>query len=277
MLDYIEETLRMFNKVAPKDSGTKVSVAPKDLFITNDKCDKLEPNIKETFHSLVAKIFFATKRARPDTGTAISFLATRVREPDKNDWKKLVHLMKYLHGTKEMPLILSANGSGVLKWHVDGSYTVHPNMRGHTGGEPTMGQGCPISTSTKQKLNTRSSTESELVAVDDLMPSILWTQQFLKAQDYSVRENIILQDNKSAILLEKNGKASSSKRTKHISVCYFFVTDMVKKDRVFIDWGPTDAMIADFWTKPEQGAAFARNRDLIMGKSTPTQVARKPD
>lgn len=277
MLDYIEETLKMFEKVAPKDSGTKSSAAPKDLFITNDKCDKLEPNMKETFHSLVAKILFATKRARPDTGTAISFLTTRVREPDKDDWRKLVHLMKYLRGTKDMPLILSANGSGVLKWHVDGSYTVHPNMRGHTGGGLTMGQGCPISTSTKQKLNTRSSTESELVAVDDLMPSILWTRQFLEAQDYNVRENVILQDNKSAILLEKNGKASSSKRTKHISVRYFFVTDMVKKDRVSIDWCPTDAMIADFWTKPEQGATFARNRDLIMGKSTPTQVARKPD
>ena len=109
------------------------------------------------------------------------------------------------------------------------------------------------------------------------MPSILWTRQFLEAQDYNVRENVILQDNKSAILLEKNGKASSSKRTKHISVRYFFVTDMVKKDRVSIDWCPTDAMIADFWTKPEQGATFIRNRDLIMGKSTPTQVARKPD
>ena len=52
---------------------------------------------------------------------------------------------------------------------------------------------------------------------------------------------------------------------------------MVRKDRVSIDWCPTDAMIADFWTKREQGATFARNRDLIMGKSTPTQVARKPD
>ena len=150
-------------------------------------------------------------------------------------------------------------------------------MRGHTGGGLTMGQGCPISTSTKQKLNTRSSTESELVAVDDLMPSILWTRQFLEAQDYGVRENVILQDNKSAILLEKNGKASSSKRMKHISVRYFFVTDMVKKDRVSIDWCPTDAMIADFWTKPEQSATFIRNRDLIMGKSTPTQVTHKPD
>jgi hypothetical protein len=142
-------------------------------------------------------------------------------------------------------------------------------MRGHTGGGLTFGLGYPISTSTKQKLNTRSSTESELVAVDDLMPSILWTRHFLESQGYGVKENIILQDNKSAILLETNGKASSTKRTKHISVRYFFVTDMIKKKKVSVEWCPTGDMIADFWTKPVQGAAFIKNRDLIMGHSVP--------
>ena len=70
-----------------------------------------------------------------------------------------------------------------------------------------MGTVFPISYSTKQKLNTRSSTESEIVGVDDFMPSILWTRNFMNAQDYDVTENIIFQDNKSAILLEKNGKS----------------------------------------------------------------------
>ncbi len=81
-----------------------------------------------------------------------------------------------------------------------------------------MGRGFPITASKKQKLNTRSSTESEVVGVDDFMPSVLWTRHFLDAQEYGVMENIIYQDNKSAILLEKNGKASSGKRTKHIYI-----------------------------------------------------------
>ncbi len=57
------------------------------------------------------------------------------------------------------------------------------------------------------------STETEAVGVDDLMPAILWTRMFLEAQGYSVTENVIFQDNQSAILLEKNRKASSGKRT----------------------------------------------------------------
>ena len=275
MFDYVEETLKFFDKIAPKETGTKSSAAPKDLFIVNEDCEKLPKDKVEKFHSIVAKVLFATKRARPDTATAVSYLTTRLREPDQDDWKKRVHLMKYVRGTKDLPLILSADGSGILKWHVDGSFTVHPNMRGHTGGGLTMGTGFPISTSTKQKLNTRSSTESELVGVDDLMPSILWTRNFLEAQGYGVCENIIFQDNRSAILLEKNGRASSSKRTKHINVRYFFVTDMIKKNKVLVEWIPTNDMVADFWTKPNQGSLFLRHRNSIMGQEKPTKLKKK--
>ena len=57
--------------------------------------------------------------------------------------------------------------------------------------------------STKQKLVTRSSTETEIVGADDFMPAICWTRYFLEAQGYKVRDNILYQDNKSAILLEE--------------------------------------------------------------------------
>ena len=128
-----------------------------------------------------------------------------------------------------------------------------------------MGRGYPINHSGKQKLNTRSSTESEVVGVDDLMPAILWTRLFMEAQGYDVKENLIYQDNKAAILLEKNGKASSGKRTKHINIRFFFDTDRILKGDVSVEWCPTEDMTADFWTKPLQGSLFRKFRDLIMG------------
>jgi hypothetical protein len=112
------------------------------------------------FQNLVAKTVYVTKRARPDTCTAIALLTTKVLEPDKDDWTKLVHLMRNIRGTRTMPLILSANGSGILKWWVDASFTVNPNMGGHSGGGLSLGRGFTIVSSTKQKLNTRSSTET---------------------------------------------------------------------------------------------------------------------
>jgi hypothetical protein len=213
----------------------------------------------------VVKTLYATKRARPDTCTAIAFLTTRVRGPDTDDWKKLGHLMKYLRGTRKLPLILSANGSGILKWWVDASFAVHPNMRGHSGGGLSLGRGFPIVSSTKQKLNTRSSTETELVGADEFMPAICWTRYFMQEQGYQVLDNVLYQDNKSAILMEKNGKASSSKRTKHINVRYFFITDRIQKGEVSVAWCPTGDMIGDFMTKPLQGALFKKFRDQIMG------------
>ena len=75
-----------------------------------------------------------------------------------------------------------------------------------------------MSSSTKQKLNTKSLTEAELVGVDDMSPHILWTNHFLQAQDCAATDTLIMQDNKTAMLLEKHGRASSGKRTKHINV-----------------------------------------------------------
>ena len=72
------------------------------------------------------------------------------------------------------------------------------------------------------------------MGVDNFMPLVLWTRLFAEAQDYSVTENIVYQDNKSAILLEKNGKASSGKKTKHINMRYFFITDRVTKKDISI-------------------------------------------
>ena len=116
---------------------------------------------------------------------------------------------------------MGTNGTGVLKWMINGSHGVHPNMQGHTSGGLCMGRGYPISTSTKQKLNTCSSTKSEMIGVSNCMPSILWTRLFLEAQVFDVTNNIIYQDNKSAICLENNSKASSGKRTKHINMRFF--------------------------------------------------------
>jgi hypothetical protein len=74
----------------------------------------------------------------------------------------------------------------------------------------------------------------------------------------------LFQDNKSSIILEKNGKASSIKRTKHINIQYFYITDRVSKEEVSVVWCPTGDMIGDYATKPLQGALFQKFRDQIM-------------
>ena len=201
MFDYIDEIVAAFDKADPSAKGTKKSAAPDDLFKVDESSKKLKPAQAVAFHNLVAKTLDATKRARPDTCTAIAFLTTRVKAPDVKDWSKLTHLMQYLRGMSKLPLILSADGSGILKWWVDASFAVHPNMRGHSSGGLSLGRGFPFVSSTKQKLNAWSSTETELIGADDFIPAILWTRNFMEAQGYTVRDSVLYQDNKSAILL----------------------------------------------------------------------------
>ena len=128
-----------------------------------------------------------------------------------------------------------------------------------------MGKGCITSKSSKHKLNSKSLTESELITTDCMMPAILWTNEFMRAQEYAVNDSIIYQDNKSAILLEKNSKASSGKKTKHLNIRYFFIKDRSDKGEIRIEYCPTDDMLADYFTKPLQGAKFVKFRKGIMG------------
>ena len=121
--------------------------------------------------------------------------------------------------------------------------------------------------SKKQKLNTRSSTEAELVGADDAAMMILWIGLFMEQQGYSLNKNILFQDNKSAILLENNGKRSAGKRSRALNVRYFFLTDQVEKGNLSIEYCPTDVMWADFMTKPLQGEKFRKFRDKILGIS----------
>ena len=119
--------------------------------------------------------------------------------------------------------------------------------------------------SRKQKLNTRSSTEAELVAVDDCMSQILWTKHFLEEQGYNTKEaTIVLQDNESAIKLEKNGHKSVGQRSRHIKIRYFFITDQIQKGNVQVEYCPTDEIEGDFMTKPLQGHKFVGFRKLVM-------------
>ena len=73
-----------------------------------------------------------------------------------------------------------------------------------------------------------------------------------------------MRDNISSMKLETNGKASSGKRTRHFDIKYFYITDLIERKEVEIQYCPTDDMIADYMTKPLSGAKFHKFRTMIM-------------
>ena len=131
----------------------------------------------------------------------------------------------------------------------------------------TLGRGIIQGKSSKQKINTNSSTEAEFVGASDYIPWTIWAKWFLKEQGYILKRNIFYQHDQSAMKLESNGKKSARDKSRHINIRYFFITDVLKRETIELLHCPTERMIADYFTKPLQGALFKKMRDIIMGLS----------
>eukprot|EP00804_Cyclotella_cryptica_P021065 CCRYP_019383-RC/>CCRYP_019383-RC protein AED:0.25 eAED:0.25 QI:0/-1/0/1/-1/0/1/0/272 len=233
MVQYVKEILTEFPEKIEKMSPTPHS---DNLFTVRDEDQAvlLPEEQAIQFHRTTAQLLFLSTRARKDMQTAVSFLTTRVKKPDQDDRRKIKKVLEYLNGTVELKLRIEVKDLRVMRWYVDAAHMVHWDCKGQTGAAMTLGRGAVLSYSWKQKANTKSSTETELVGVDDAISNILWSLYFLQAQGCGTSHAIIYQDNKSAILLESNGKWSSGKRTKHIKAKYFFVTDKVADGDVII-------------------------------------------
>ena len=266
MIDYLKKMIRDF-PLKLNENDIVASPAMVDMF-KEDNSKKLNDKECELFHTFVAKALFASKRAHPDIQPVVSVLCTRVKRPGKSDWNKLVCLMKFINSTLDDKLTLNADkGFYGIEWYIDAEFALYPDFNSHTGGVMKFngGKGTPIQICSKQKLNTTSSTIAEVVGVDDGLPLVMWAPLFLEEQFCDVAVNTVYQDNKSSMLLEKNGKRSSGKRTRALNIRYFMITDLVEKGKVKIEHCGTDDMIGDYMSKGLQGVKFNKFRKEIMG------------
>ena len=274
MRDYVKDMLEDFPRSI---SGRVASCATSALF-TVKPSKKLLKEQAEAFHTFVAKALFLTKRARPDIQHVVSFLCTRVKEPTRQDWDKLVRMMTFLHTTKHECLTselhpIYEKGKKFIQviWNVDAAFAVHDDLKSHTGAICTLGEGAAIAISRKHKTNTRSSTAAEIVAVDDVITPIIWSKRFLEAQGYPTK-CILEQDNQSTLKWIKNGRASVGKRTRHMDIRYFYVTDYVLKGIIEAKYKPTKEMTGDYLSKPLQGQLMTKHRTKIMNLPKPNHA-----
>jgi Reverse transcriptase (RNA-dependent DNA polymerase) len=219
-----------------------------------------------TFHSVVAKLIYAGTSTRTDILLALGFLCSRVSAPTKQDERKLFRLLAYLFGTIDLKFRLGADSLDSFTTWVNASFAIHGDMRSHTGGVISFGRGGLICKSKKQSINTKSTTEAELVGASDYLPNTLFVKMFMTAQGYPITQAVFYQDNESAIKMESNGKASCGQRSRHIDIRYFFITDHAKRQSITIEHCPTGIMLADFFTKPLQGSLFRIFRSVLLGE-----------
>lgn len=151
--------------------------------------------------------------------------------------------------------------------YVDAAYAIHPDDRkSQTGICVRLGKATLICRSGRQKINTKSSTEAELVACADSISYGLSISRILDELKVKYNKITVHQDNMSTIKLITN-KKSTSQRTLHIDSRYFFLRDRNLSDRLVFVYTPTTKMIADILTKPAQGKQFFDQRNEMLNSS----------
>ena len=218
MKDQLREAISWF--------GEEITIKPtspagRNLFVVDEESELLDDEKSETFHSTVAKLLYISQRARPDIEVTASFLCRRVSCSTMSDWKKLERVLGYLQNTIDDIRVVGAKDLQDLYTWIDAAYAVHDNYRSQTGGCMSFGHGLVHHKSLIQKLNTKSSTEAELVGTSNYVPYNVWVRNFLSKQGYDINDNVLVQDNQSAIKMENNGRNSCSGKSRHINIRHF--------------------------------------------------------
>ena len=221
MNGYIDELMKFTNT-----EGTAKTPATTNLYTISESIvlNLLE---SEYFHSVVAKLLYLAKRARPDLLTSVGFLAKRVQCSTKFDMIKLERVLKYLNSTRSLGLTLRPKSDLTIYAYVDASYAVHNDMKSQSGMAITLGDGVSLSKSNTQQLNSKSSTEAELIALSDSSGHIIWVRDYLIEQGYKLGTAVVYQDNMSTMASAKK-RYSTSDKTRHINIRYFFIQDRVE-------------------------------------------------
>ena len=246
-------------------TGTAVNPAEADLFTIDATSPSLDRKRKDDFHSIIASISYIAKRIKPECLVVTSMLASRVHCATEQDWSKLDRLLAYINSTRDIPLCLEMDKAYPVRISasIDSSHATHGDYRGHTGVYITLGKGCIQAISVKQTINTKSSAESELVAVSDGATPVINVQNILLSQGLQCEPAMIDQDNKSTLAMLDKGQATGP-TSRHINIRYFWLTDRIASGEVQVRYKETEEMTADVLTKPLQGHLFYKHRTTLL-------------
>jgi hypothetical protein len=207
---HIDKLLKMIP--VSKVSGTP---AARDLHTINEDSELLNESKRKLFHSAVYLAQFIAIRTRPDCLLTVNFLSTRCTKATQDDWKKLLRLIQYLKGTKEMGLKLSLSQDGKV---ILSSYIY-----------AALGA---------QKLNAKSAHETEIITLSDYINKIVWCRLMIAEQGFDIGPVVIHQDNEGVLEVCKRGQNGNS-RTKHIALRYNLVRDLIERGQVVLKYYPT--------------------------------------
>jgi len=210
-------------------------------------------------------LMFIARFTRPDVLFLVSFLATRCKNPTVSDWKKAIRILGYLSGTRNEGLIYKADIKFTPAICADASHHLYPEGHGQHGFFITNGSAPVGQRSSKIKMITRSSSESELCGAEEAATYAVWYKMLLTNMGVGGVDRIPLyQDNKSTIVMAVQG--GSFQRTKHLIGRQSYIKERIDAGDIVLKHKSTKEMEADLLTKPLPRAIINKLKGLLYIK-----------
>jgi transposase InsO family protein len=236
-----------------------------------DARDKTET----TYRQAVGALRYLADRTRPDIAYAVGQLALHMQDPRRDHWIAVKHVLAYLRGTANFALRYQKITSGkqhVIGWS-DSDWAQNKDDRSSTSGYVFTTAGGAISwASSKQRVIARSSAEAELVALDQCAREGLWLRKLEHDLKTAQGPTVLREDNEAAIAIsEKNQR---TKRTKHIDVKYFAISDNIEKGSFLIRPVNSADNLSDTFTKGLGRSKFQQFREAMGVIDLPVEGER---
>ncbi|KAD6795688.1 hypothetical protein E3N88_06584 [Mikania micrantha] len=186
----------------------------------------------------------------------------------ENHWVAVKRILRYLKGTAHLGLLFR-HGSGprlqafsdsqwqqdVIQAYSDSDWAGCPFDRRSTGGYAIyLGSNLISWAARKQRIVSRSSTESEYKAIADTVAELIWLRSLLRELGLVNHSPTLWCDNLGATYLSANPVFHA--HTKHVEVDYHFVREQVTQGKLNVKFITTNDQIADVFTKPLSSQRF---------------------
>jgi len=228
-----------------------------------------ETEIESNYYlSLLGLLIYLTK-SRPDILAAVSFGATKSSHPTRADFDDLMEIVSYLRETPEKGHRIFANNTeDKLRFicHVDASYLLHADSKGHTGYSIGIRDGGTFfNRSAKQSLVSTSSTHAEFRAIFTLVKDLLFIIYLCFELDVRLDLPAIIFEDNSAVVTITNDETAYMKKCKHFMMLINYVREQVELGLIDVAKILGTANLSDALTKKLRDASFVEMVNQMLG------------
>ena len=219
---------------------------------------------KHLYMQIAGSLIYAL-HTRPDIAHATNIVCRHNSDPQPEHMHAAMHVLRYLKGTTNYGLRYRyySGDDVVLVGYSDASWADNEDRKSTAGYCVRVNSNLVSWSTRKQNVVATSTTESELIAVFEVVKEIKWLSMLLTEMGFRVRKPVtVFCDNRSTVQITQN--SSDQERTKHIDIRMHFVRDEVKNGEVIVRWIETGQQTADIFTKPLEPQPFLTHRNNLV-------------